>query len=139
METDDVRVELEWEGGQRFRAAAADHALTVDGEQAAGASPMQLMALAIGGCMGIDVAHILGRMRTPPQSLHVSVTGERTDEEPRRFRRIVLSFALSGDVPQDSLVRAIELSRSKYCSAWATVRPDVELVVETTISPPPAA
>jgi uncharacterized OsmC-like protein len=30
-------------------------------------------------------------------------------------------------VPDHVIERAIELSRTKYCSVWNTIRPDVEL------------
>lgn len=137
--TGDIVVDLRWNGRERFAIEVGAHRFQVDGESSAGASPMQHMAVAIGSCMAIDVAHILGKMRTPPQSLDVRLAGERVAEPPRRFTRIVIDVRVQGDVPESNLERALELSRDKYCSAWATVRQDVELQVRSSVSPPPDA
>ncbi len=130
-----ITARLDWIQDQAFEASVGEHRLTIDGETRRGLSPMQHLALAIAGCMGIDVAHILTRMRTPPDRLRVEVEAQRRDEEPRRFTRVTLDFVLTGDVSESNLERALELSRDKYCSAWATIGPDTELVVRTSISP----
>lgn len=136
---DPIVASLEWKGSETFAAEVADHAFTVDGEASAGASPMQHLALAIAGCMGIDVAHILGRMRQEPDEMRIEVEATRADDPPRRFTRVRLAFELVGDVKETGVERALELSREKYCSAWATVRPEVRLETSYRISPPRSA
>jgi uncharacterized OsmC-like protein len=38
-----------------------------------------------------------------------------------------MDFQITGSVEDDVVERAIDLSRTKYCSVWNTIRPDVEL------------
>lgn len=137
--TADIVAELRWCGEERFEFETGSHRFTLDGDAAEGATPMQHLAAAVGGCMGIDVAHILARMRTPAEALRLRLSAYRAPEPPRRFTRIVLELLVEGDVPAHNLERALALSRDRYCSAWASIRPEVELVVETSISPPPLA
>lgn len=139
MGMDIVEARLEWIDEMAFEARTGDHRVTIDGDAARGPSPMQQVALGVAGCMGIDVVHILEKMRTPAKSLAVSVRAVRATEEPRRFTRIELVFALTGEIPDANLDRALRLSRERYCSAMATIRPDTEIVIERSISPPPPA
>lgn len=127
MEKSPVEIELQWDAELRFHAVADAHALTVDSDGEAGPSPMQYLALSLAGCMSIDVVHILGRMRTPPEALRVELVGRRADNDPGRFARIELRFVLRGVLPASSIERAIELSREKYCSVWHSLHPDIEL------------
>lgn len=124
---------LDWEGDKRFSVAAGDHRCRVDGDSDEGLSPMQFMATAVAGCMAIDIAHVLGRMRTEPVSLRVSMDSERAPEPPRYFTELRMHVDVVGDVPQKNLDRAIELSREKYCSAIHTLRSDLVLTVTTDI------
>jgi putative redox protein len=131
-----VTVALEWKGGLRFAGAAAGGELVVDGDSAAGPSPVQLLAFAVAGCMAADLVHILERSRVPPRGVRVNFTGERAERDPRRFVRIGLRFDVSGDVPADKVERALALSRETYCSVWHSLRPDVELQVSFEVKGP---
>jgi uncharacterized OsmC-like protein len=46
---------------------------------------------------------------------------------------MAVHFELTGDVEPHVVERAIELSRTKYCSVWNTIRPDVALTTSFTI------
>lgn len=121
-----VTVALEWKGGLRFAGNTPGAELLVDGDSAAGPSPVQLLAFALAGCMAADLVHVLTRSRVPPRAVHVTFTGERALDHPRRFLRAALHFAVSGDVPAEKIERALALSREKYCSVWHSLRPDIE-------------
>lgn len=122
-----VVVELLWSGGLRFGGASGPNALVVDGDGAAGPSPMQLAALGLAGCMAADVVAMLEKGRHPLTALHVRLSGERAAEPPRRFTRLSLHFDVSGAVPPQAVERAIALSRETYCSVWHSLRPDLAL------------
>ena len=132
-----VTAEMEWREGVQFEASSGDHAFVVDGDQMEGASPMQHLLVALGGCMGIDIADILQKMRTPPARLGLSLTGYRPEEPPRRFERVVMTLRIQGDVPLRNVERAISLSRDRYCSVWRTFGQDTVLDVDVEISPTP--
>ena len=123
-----VTLALEWKGGLRFTGTgAAGGELLMDGDSAAGPSPVQLLAFALAGCMAADLVHILTRSRFPPRGVRVTFNGQRAEEDPRRFVRIGLRFEVEGAVPPEKIERALALSRETYCSVWHSLRPDIEL------------
>lgn len=122
-----TRVSLTWEGDLRFSSGPDEPALVLDSEGKAGPSPMQSMGYAILACMAMDVVHVLQKGRHPLEGLRCSLIGTRADDHPRRFIAIELTFTITGAVPADAAERAIQLSRDKYCSAWNSMNPDIEL------------
>jgi putative redox protein len=126
--------DLEWEADLRFHAIAGENQLTLDSAGAAGVSPMQALALALAGCMAMDVVHILRKGRHDLKALRVRLTGQRAPEEPRRFTAITLHFDVTGAVAAEAIVRAVDLSREKYCSVWNTMRQDIPLDVTHEIA-----
>ena len=129
-----VAVELEWEGGLRFRGRAGDRELRLDGDSASAVSPMETLALALAGCMASDLVHILVKGRIEPRALTARLVAERAPEEPRRLVRVDLRFAVRGPVPADKVERAITLSREKYCSVWHSLRPDIAFTTSFEVS-----
>jgi len=129
-----VAVELEWEGGLRFRGRAADRELRLDGDSASAVSPVETLALALAGCMASDLVHILVKGRIEPRALTARLVAERAPEEPRRLVRVDLRFAVRGPVPADKVERAITLSREKYCSVWHSLRPDIAFTTSFEVS-----
>lgn len=92
-----------------------DAAAEIGGENT-GARPTELLLNAVAGCTGIDMISILQKMRLDPKSFHMDVKGERADDHPKRFTDIHIHYALEGDLPEEKVVRAIQLSKDKYCS-----------------------
>lgn len=124
---------LRWSGeGLVFDGhAGADTAASVriDGDSSAGPSPMELLLLSLGGCMGIDVHGILEKSRVTVEEMEVRIEGERAGEDPRRFTRIEMVFDLKGPTAEDNhrIERAIQLSEDKYCSVHHTLDPELEV------------
>ena len=121
--------------GLRFGATSGKNAIVVDGDGIAGPSPMQVAAIGLAGCMAADVVAILRKGRQAVAGLRVSCTGERAPFPPRRFTRIVLHFHVKGPVASDAVERAIALSRENYCSAWHSMRQDIDFVTSFEIHP----
>jgi putative redox protein len=130
-----LSAELLWSDQLRFGATSGPNAIVVDGDGAAGPSPMQLAAFALSGCMAADVVSILQKGRHPLSGLRASFSGERAVEPPRRFTRITLHFHVHGPVPADAVDRAIALSRDKYCSVWHSFRHDIEFTTSFELHP----
>ncbi len=86
------------------------------GGQNSGARPTELVLSAVAGCTGIDIISILQKMRLEPTSFHMDVKGDRAENHPKRFTHIHIHYALEGDLPEEKVVRAIQLSNEKYCS-----------------------
>ena len=122
-------VELNWERDLVFAAVSGSNRIMLDSASKAGVSPMQALAFAVAGCMAMDVVHVIKKGRFPLRALRVNLTGQRADEEPRRFTSIVLHYTITGEVPAERVERAIHLSREKYCSVWHSMRNDIDLKV----------
>ena len=125
-----ISAHLSWEGGLKFRARTPRTEIVLDSDSTDGPSPPEALAMALAGCMAIDVADILTKGRHPLRSLETSVTGQRKEDPPRFFVHFSLHFIIGGSVPEHAIQRAIDLSRDKYCSVWHSLRRDIEL--ETT-------
>jgi putative redox protein len=126
---------LTWQGALRFRAATPRTEIILDSDSTAGPSPPEALALALAGCMAIDVADIVIKGRHQLKSLEAKITGERREDPPRHFVHFTLHFALTGDVPDHAIQRAIDLSREKYCSVWHSLRQDLQMETTFEVSP----
>jgi putative redox protein len=57
----------------------------------------------------------------------VNVTGERAEDHPKRYTRILIEYVLEGKgITSKDVERAIKLSTTKYCSATASMNAQVE-------------
>ncbi|MEZ5294361.1 MAG: OsmC family protein [Vicinamibacterales bacterium] len=123
-----IHVRLDWDGALRFTAAPNGVPVVIDGQSERGPSPPQALALALAGCMAIDVADIVQKGRHTLRRLSADFTGQRAPEPPSRFTAIALRFTLDTDAPPQAIERAIQLSHDKYCSVWHSLRPDIDFV-----------
>ncbi len=123
-----VTAELIWAEELRFGATSGENALVLDSAGVAGPSPVQLLAIALAGCMAMDVVDIVRKGRHPLTAFRATLSGGRAEEPPRRLLSVSLHFHLQGGVPAAAVERAIALSREKYCSVWHSLRQDIDLV-----------
>lgn len=130
---------LTWTGDLTFQGRSGEAALTLDSHGKAGPSPMQTLAFALAGCMGMDLVHILTKARTPFTAVRATLSGRRPIEPPSRFLAVNLHFDIDGDPTDDQVARAIALSREKYCSVWNSMRQDIDFQVTFAIQRPAAS
>jgi len=125
----DLTVKLNWNGGLRFTGVNAGGIETaIDGDSKSGASPVELLLEALGACVSVDVVLILKKMRAPALKVEVTLEADRHRKEPRYLTTAQMSFDVWGDgVTPDKLIRAINLSISKYCSVYHSLRDDLKL------------
>jgi putative redox protein len=129
--------ELIWAGDLRFSARSGHASMVLDGDGEAGPSPMQSLAFAFAGCMGMDIVHILKKSRVPATAVRMSLSGRRPAGNPGRFVAIDMHVDLDGPASDDQVQRAIDLSRSTYCSVWNSMSQDIALNVTFTVHRPP--
>ena len=127
-----MTLELIWEHDLVFNGTSAEASMVLDSGGKAGPSPVQTLAFALAGCMGMDVVHILRKGRLDLKGLKVALTAERAQEDPHRITAVTIEFTVTGDVPKDQIQRAIDLSHEKYCSVWHSMRQDIAFT--TTIA-----
>lgn len=124
-----MQIEVAWQGEKRFQARTPGGIeLTVDGDAEVGATPMESALIALATCMGIDMVDILSKGRQDLTACTMSVSADRREDPPRRFTAIRLDITLTGHgIDPRKANRAVELSRSTYCSVWTSMAPDIDL------------
>jgi|HubBroStandDraft_1064217.scaffolds.fasta_scaffold211906_2 putative redox protein len=114
------------------------HSLVMEtnGERASAVTPIELLLIAVGGCMGSDVAEILRKKREYVTDYRIEISGDRRAEFPRSFHRIRLHHVVRGRNLSEAAVRqAVDLANLKYCSVAATLRPAAEVSVTFALVP----
>lgn len=127
-----MKIKLDWNSKMAFSSTTpSGHEIKMDaaeevGGSNSGARPTELLLNAVAGCTGIDIISILTKMRLEPTKFYMDVEGQRADDHPKKFTKIHIHYSLEGDLPEEKVVRAIQLSVDKYCtvahSLSATIR-----------------
>jgi putative redox protein len=81
-----------------------------------GVRPMEMIALGLAGCTGMDVLSILKKKRQQVTEFEVKVNAPRSPEYPKVFTSALITYIVTGkDVDEAAVLRSIELSITKYC------------------------
>jgi putative redox protein len=128
-------LELVWERDLILAGRSGDAAMVLDSAGQAGPSPVQALAFALAGCMGMDVVYVLKKGRHDLRGLRVALTAERAQEDPHRITAVSVDFTITGPVPKDQIQRAIDLSHDKYCSVWHSMRQDIPFEARFSVAP----
>jgi putative redox protein len=108
-------------------AVHIDAAAAVGGSHA-GARPMELLLMGLGGCSAIDVLLILKKSRQEVEDIKITINGLRDAEAiPAPFEKIHIHFILKGNLKPEKVENAIRLSMEKYCSATAMLEKAAEI------------
>jgi len=120
---------VRWTEGMQFVAeGGSGHAFVIDadedtGGRDTGTRPLELVAIGLAGCTGVDVALVLRKMRKTFTRLEVDVEGDRASTYPRVFTHLRVVYRVHGaDVRERDLRKAIRLSETQYCSVSAMLR-----------------
>ncbi|HLC17257.1 MAG TPA: OsmC family protein [Thermodesulfovibrionia bacterium] len=120
--------------GMQFAGTAnSGHEVIMDaapevGGQNKGSRPMELVAIALGGCTGMDVISILRKKKQDVKGFEINVTGQKAEEYPKRYTSMHIEFVIKGkDISEDAVQRAVELSYDKYCAVGGTIKPGAQV------------
>ena len=128
-----VTLSLDWTGDLNFQNSPGNPSIDLRSGVPAIATPPQALAYAVMACMAMDVVHIVQKSRQELRGLSVKFEGERAAEHPRRWISMHILFEITGNVEPHVVERAIELSKTTYCSVWNTLRSDIDLKATYTI------
>ena len=104
--------------------------------QPQGVNGADLLPLSLIGCAAWDIMAIVRKQQQHVTRLEVIADSERDTEPPWRFKKIHILYRFTGrNLRAASIKRAIELSETKYCSTYATLRDTVEIQSEYEIVP----
>ncbi len=98
-----------------------------------GFRPLELMAVSLAGCTAMDVVSILAKKKQDITAFEVRVHIRQASEHPKVFTQAVITYLITGhSLAEAAVLRAIELSATKYCPAQAMLGKVVpmELVYE---------
>jgi putative redox protein len=116
---------LSWKHSLVFDAVSGENSMVVDSGSQEGPSPIQMLAFSLAGCMSMDVAYILTKGRHVFRALRCELVAERAPENPHRLTSMAIQFTIEGDVADEAVRRAIQLSHDTYCSVWHSMRQDM--------------
>jgi putative redox protein len=117
-------------GEQRFAATGpSGHEVAFDSDRQRNTAPgpMEMVLMALGACTATDIVIILGKKRQKLEALEVICSGERATEPPTVWVKLDVLFRVRGNVEEDALERAIELTKEKYCSVAAMLKKTAKL------------
>ena len=121
MQTGMVR----WVEDQKFVATSpSGHAITIDSDRHSNTAPgpMELVLMALGACTATDIVSILRKKRQKLESLEVVCSGERAAEPPTVWKKLEIVYRLRGQLDDQAVKYAIQLSEDKYCSVAAMLK-----------------
>jgi len=83
-----------------------------------GFRPLELMAVSLAGCTAMDMVSILAKKKQDVTAFEVKVHTGQASEHPKVFTQAVITYLVTGHrVDEAAVLRAIELSATKYCPA----------------------
>jgi len=133
------KAEVKWTSDMAFEVEVNNHKFMIDADESVGGHnlgprPKILTLAALGGCTGMDVISILKKMRVEPEYFNVSVDGELTEEHPKYYNKIHLTYTFKGEgLALDKLDKAIVLSQERYCGVTAMLNKAAEISYEIII------
>ncbi len=137
----EIRLDLLDVQGMKMQAITpSGHTVIMDAAPEVGGTnqgprPMELVLVALAGCTAMDVLSILRKKRQPLEGFAMEVRGERAPEHPKVYTDIDLLYIVKGNVDPQAVVRAIELSATKYCSVSAMLNKTARIRYRYRIEP----
>lgn len=105
------------------------------GENAAAASPAQLLLQALAGCTMMDCVLIITKARKKIDKFWIDVTAEEAETHPKVFTKIHVTYNFTGsELDEATIERAIKLSEEKYCRVHAMLSKSSEITSSYNIN-----
>jgi len=112
-----------WQKDQQFKSFHGKNEIKIDGKREDGFGAKALVLSAIAACSGIDIVDILSKMRVEFSDFEIETETDQTDEHPRVFKDIFVTYKLRTEKSNEEKVKkAIDLSLDKYCGVSAMLK-----------------
>jgi putative redox protein len=126
-----------WERNLKFTGMAeSGHPVLMDskGGPGGGPGPVELVMMALAGCTAMDVISILTKKKQQVTGFHVRAHAERAQDYPKVITRAELEYVVVGrGLNETALLRAIELSLTRYCAVHAMLAKSFPISVKYSI------
>lgn len=133
------KVEIKWNELMQFDALVNGHTIKLDADSTVGGNnvgprPKPLLLVALAGCTGMDVVSILEKMRMKMDDLQIDVDGELTEEHPKIYNKIHITYKFKGsELDMDKINKAINLSQERYCGVSAMLSKAAEITYSVEV------
>ncbi len=139
------KTKTSWKGNMAFEWEVNGHKVMIDatekvGGENRGPQPKPFMLASLGGCTGMDVVSILKKMRVTDMldDFNVEVSGELTDEHPKHFTSMHITYTFTpkkgAELPMVKIEKAVKLSEDRYCGVSEVYRKaDIKMTSEIVI------
>lgn len=117
-----MKTVTKWIKDLSFEGEYDSHVVKIDTakEGSTGMNPKRLLLCSLAACSGMDVVGILTKMKVSFATLEITAEAEQTDEDPKVFKEIFLTYTTdASNEDADKVRRAVELSKDKYCGISA--------------------
>ncbi len=132
-------ISVNWLDKMAFEAEVNGHKIVLDADSSVGGEnrgprPKPLLMVSLAGCTAMDVVSILTKMRVEFSDIKVDVDGDLTEEHPKRFEKLHITYKVTGkNVPFEKVKKAVDMSEERYCGVSATLKGNVEITSEIVI------
>lgn len=123
------KVTAVWVEDLVFDSHIGENTLRVQGSVAAGPrqgpGPKALLLSSLTGCTGMDVVSLMDKMRVKYDHFEVIAEAELTDEHPKNYKAIHLTYIIKGEkakVKADKVKKSVDLSLDRYCGVAYMLR-----------------
>lgn len=131
---------LTWNSGMCFTGqTGSGHSIAIDsyekyGGSSNGPTPMELVLLSLGGCSAMDVISILHKKRQEVTNFEILLHADRAEDHPKIFTNIIVEYVVTGhNIDKEAVMRAVELSETKYCSVNAMLSKVAAIKTKVTV------
>lgn len=129
-----AKIKMNWKGENLFESNQGDNTIMIDapaeGVESVGVRPKALMLSSLAGCGALDIVSLLKKMRAEVDDFKVEVTAELTDEHPKIYKDVVVTYQFLGsDFKKDKIQKAVDLSVERYCGVMEMFRKFTDVTV----------
>lgn len=122
-----------WKSGHSFESHQLESKIDIDSKK--GVGPKALLLSGLAACSGIDVVEILEKMRVPFADLKIEVETTQTEDHPRVFKDIHITYHVKTEEEnREKVNKAIALSLDKYCGVAAMLKKNSPIHYELVIT-----
>ena len=129
-------ISFEYTDGMSFKGEVNGHEIVIDADAGFGGNdrgprPKPLILVALIGCTSMDVVSLLKKMRVPFTDLKVSADGELTEEHPKYYHKIKLTYDIWGKgLDKAKVEKSVKYSQERYCGVTAMLEKSSEITYE---------
>lgn len=135
-----MNAKVVWKHGLSFDGSAdTGYVLPLGAEPSVGGDndgfrPMELFAIGLAGCTGMDVISILSKKQQEVTAFEVRVNVQRSSQHPKVFTAVEMEYVVTGrNLDPAAVNRSVELSVTKYCPAHKMLSCSVPITYTITM------